>query len=1383
MEVRASLWKTRNLERIFLILIALILSMLFMKLYTVDRQTFAEVPKRLREGTMVNLNAPHVEQNMRVLLQKGYYLEDPQDVDFAVKAISRGFSTAGAPMDNIGELNKKRFSINAAEAYRLGGQSYKKRATLSRYLIGYTYEDSLLYDREAKSPVAFPSTIDVEMGKYSISGEITREEDQPASNVLVRLNMVVPQDSLYNKDIIDELHFEIVGSGALKKVYLNDSSGHRSLQTIIAYVRTDANGKFAFTSLADNKAFEILPLRPGYQFGPPKGVEVLDENTEFTFRELPHTLKLFATRDFNNLKKEKSLIVRMPDVVTQWYQIIAISFLISFFLVHLLLSFKFPEADQLILPVLMLLTGLSFLTLLSLQDPLRDRFLAKNTFGYFIGGMAGICVMLLFDLKRFTTDSGLFRWFAFKNNERAANGWPWAAAATCLLVLTLFFGSGPEGSGVKVNLLGFQPSEVVKYLLIIFLAGFFTTNEKFISEYATWRKRGTFFGVALVTILAVILLFLMLGDLGPAMVVCFTFIILFSFSRGDFIYSVAAVVLYVAAIWLLKNVWLATGILIALIVLTSLFIRKGLSESSVMTLVIMAGFLLLDKIPYLAKVIPGPMQRLVDRKAIWQDPWNNEVFGGDHIANAIWGMASGGVSGQGIGEGFAKTIPEAHTDMILPSLGEEFGWAGILSIFILFLIYLHRAIIIGRHSGRSFLFYLCAGIGIATFVQFLLIAGGSIGALPLSGVSLPFMSYGGSSLIINMIAAGFLLSASNVAGTKVQMQYISRQQDKNLVPALAAALIGIVLLGVTVSRYLFNSKKWVVQPALVADRSGARIFSYNPRIAILMNRLQAGTLYDRTGKVLATSHPELVARQQAQLMATGLDGAKLNTMLHQRLDRYYPFGEQMFFWVGDMNSGLFMGGTNGYFAEYEHMADLRGFPTPQTSYKVAATRFHEERFLPAKSTEMTVMKRDFSALAPLLLAGINSREVAEFKKKNRDVQMTVDATLQTALQTSLQSLDSLKNSRISVVIMDASNGDVLASAAYPLPPLDEPEKLLLTNAEQNKLPFWLTNSDIGFTHATQPGSTAKLITALAAFNKLGMAAARKVINVRPGDLIRIRSAEPDEVGAITIERGIVRSNNPFFIRLANEMHLEHDMATLYMQAGLFLRGVGGYYYNADLNNTAQQDKWMKLWESTEFRSRKSYNPYNIIATRGRGISGMAWGQGELVASPAAMARVASAIANNGVMIPNRYVFRVADSMLPIKKGVPVAKDPKYAALMMDYMKKQSAPKVDKLGIAVAGKTGTPERIARNKRINDGWYVFFAPKVNGTGNIVTCVRIENCRGSGVAVRLAGSKVIPVLREKGYIKGFEGVPGAQIKTPDSSRRQTTVADTSGITGLPE
>jgi cell division protein FtsI/penicillin-binding protein 2 len=402
---------------------------------------------------------------------------------------------------------------------------------------------------------------------------------------------------------------------------------------------------------------------------------------------------------------------------------------------------------------------------------------------------------------------------------------------------------------------------------------------------------------------------------------------------------------------------------------------------------------------------------------------------------------------------------------------------------------------------------------------------------------------------------------------------------------------------------------------------------------------------------------------------------------------------------------------------------------------------------------MSVYKRDYKELAPLLLAGINSQEVEAFKKQNRDLQLTVDAGLQTGIQRSLQALDSLKDSRISVVIMEDSTGDVLASAMYPLPALEELQELTLGELPREMLSPWFTDKDIGFAHATQPGSTAKLVTALAAFNKLGINASKKTILVRPQDLIRIRSDEPDETGNITIQRAIVKSNNPFFIRLANEESLQEEMATAYLQTGMFLQGVGGYYYQGNLDNTEQLNRWRTLWRNSTFKSRAYYNRNDIRATRGRGISGMAWGQGELIASPAAVARLAAGIANNGKMMPNRFVLKINDSATGTNKPVLIAGDSSYADMLTAYMKQQSAGKKARLGIYVAGKTGTPERIVRDERINDGWYVFFAPKAKGTGHIVTCIRIENCKGSSVAVQLAGSQIIPALIQKGYIKGFE------------------------------
>ncbi len=1308
----------RRSERLFLLLLSVVMLLLFFKLFGVLQNRMEGAEKRIAEGSMVNLNGPEPVKAIKSVLTTGNYDLDRRDVAY-VGGILEARLEQGEVFHNIGELNKKAYYVLADEAFANGGQSFKKRVLLSRQLLGFDAENGIPYDKEKSKPQDFPAQVDLRSGEHSISGEV-KDQDKAVPGVLVKLQMIIPQDST-------------------------------GIEGITAYARTDADGRYAFNNLATDRAYEVLPLRPGFEFGRTQGIAELRGTENFNFSQQPHRLRLLSSRDFNTLKSDGTFIVRSPEEFNNSFYMIAGGFIFAFFFLHFLLSFKAPQADQFLLPILMVLTGLSLLTLLSLQDPLRDRFLAIDTVIYLGIGTFVISVLTFINLRPFNADSKLYRMFVFHKDRSAANGWPWIVLAILLLLSTIILGSGPEGSGVKVNLLGIQPSEIVKYMVLLFLAGFFALNERFIAEYTSWQKRWAFFSFALVSIIVTLLLFLALGDLGPAIVICFTFIILFSFSRGDFMTMASFVGLYIFTSFLVDNVWIVAAITFGLLFGFQFLKRKQASESALMALLVITAFLTIDKIPFLDQVVPGPVERLTDRKAIWNNAWDNEVYGGDQVANGLWAISSGGFAGQGTGEGFAKTIPEAHTDMILPAMGEEFGWAGMVCIFVLFLIYLHRSILIGRQTGNPFLFYLCTGIGICTFIQFLLIVGGSTGALPLSGVSLPFESYGGSSLVINLAAAGFLLSASKLKGTEVQLAYMGKQQDANLVPALAVASIGVLILVVNIGSYALFNHQWIAKPSLVADRSGMRMFSYNPRIGILMRRLESGNIYDRGGRLLATSDPQLVKKQRKLLGAAGAGKYDLDSAMHKRPKRYYPFEAGMFFWTGDANTGIFTGGTNGYFGEYAHAAELRGFEMPITSYNVTASKYREDRFLPRGVKDMAVQQRDFSALKPLLISGLDTAAIAALKRKNRDVRLSVDASLQTRIQQSIAADTALHDNRVSVVILESSTGDVLASAAYPLPEVKNWEQMILSNTEQNRLPGWVTNADPGFTIATQPGSTVKLLTAMASFNKLGAAAAKKSYRVQAHERIRTKGFEPDETGVITLERAIVKSNNVYFIKLANEEHLGEEMANLYLKTGMFLRGVGGYYYERKPVNAAQEKKWFDLWKKTEFNS--PYNPNNAYKHRAKGLSGMSWGQGELISTPAAVARLVSGIANDGNLVPNRFALKISDKPVPVKKGVALTKEPDYATVLRHYMVSQSDAKAWILGMNVAGKTGTPERIWKGKQINDGWYVFFGPKADGKGNTVVSIRIESTRGSSDAVRLAGKHVIPYLLEKGYIKSIK------------------------------
>ncbi|MEP7144123.1 MAG: FtsW/RodA/SpoVE family cell cycle protein, partial [Ferruginibacter sp.] len=538
----------RNIERIFLLIISVVFGFLFYQLFTVLKKDFTEVPRRIGEGTMMNINDSNPGLRINTLLTKGFYFKDNRDIELISSVIEKEYAIHPGLTDNTGELNKSKYNINADDAYSRGGESFKKRVKVSRALLGFSENDTLLFEQERSNPMKLPAVNDIAMGPYKITGSVKNNE-QAVAAVLVRLQMIIPHDSISIADIVESENKIIDFKNGVRKIFVIDSVGNRQLESLVVYARTNGRGDFSFNGLPADRAFEVIPLQPGYQFGRSKGVEKLASDASLSFSQSPHTIKLFSTFDFNTFKKEKSFIVRTPKEAIEWFWIIAIGFPVAFWLLHILLSLRFREADQFILPLLMLLTGFSLITLLSLQDPLRDRFFAKSTLIYFCGGFIVMVILLLFNLRRFTADSWLYRLFVFKNNRLAANGWPWALAATGLLTLTILFGTGPEGSGVKVNLLGFQPSEIVKFLVIIFLAGFFAMNEKFISEYASWKKRFSFFFFALIAIGITILLFLILGDLGPAMVCCFTFIILFSFSRGDFKEMTAAVILYILSIW------------------------------------------------------------------------------------------------------------------------------------------------------------------------------------------------------------------------------------------------------------------------------------------------------------------------------------------------------------------------------------------------------------------------------------------------------------------------------------------------------------------------------------------------------------------------------------------------------------------------------------------------------------------------------------------------------------------------------------------------------------------------------------------------------------------------------------------------------------------
>ncbi|WP_332369193.1 FtsW/RodA/SpoVE family cell cycle protein [Spirosoma telluris] len=1169
------------------VLLVLLLGRLYMNLFPV----LSQAKEAFASGQALPLSAGLKSAAIQRLLSRGNYYSDPKDRALVADSLAAKLRQNGSP-DNLGTLNKRLFSVLAPVAWRsrIGGADFQSRLQLSRQQMGF---DSVLYVRELNNPKPYPATVSTGSGTEAISGRVMRDE-QPMADVLVQLKR---HPATAQPDTLPDQ---------------------------FTYARTDADGKFAFTGLLSGSGYSVVPLKPGFEFGSRRGTSHLTTDQMYTFTARRHQLRLIGSTVYGQLKTDHAFAVRTPTAFTTQFWTIVVLFMLVFWTVQGFWDIRHFQPDPLLLPILMLLTGISVLTLLAIQDPLQDMLYAWQTLQGIALGLIGMTILSQLNIGRFYAD-WRFDWlFTFRNRASVRlSGWTWLVLAVGLATLTLVVGSGPEGSGVRVNLsilgLTFQPSEITKYLLLIFFAGFFAANEQQIRQLPDlrWRFRVSFGALAGAGLL--MLLYLLLGDMGPALVVCFTFLLFYSIARGNLPLTLATGLGYGIALWLLPG-WIAT--LLSLVVLAGYMYWQGearsrtglgwaalLTEAPVLLLLVMAMFAFGDQLPFVGS-------RLADRKAMWLNPWNNDVYGGDHLAHSFWALASGGWTGQGLGKGFANAMPAAHTDMILPSVGEELGGLGVVSVFLLVGILLHRTLLHARRAGQPFSFFLVAGIAIATGVQFLIIASGSIGLLPLTGISVPFLSYGKISLIINLMAMGVVFGVAHRPGQLSQRQYLEKHYDVVLMAGIAGFLIGIlVLIGRLLPIVGWRGNEYIVRPARVVTRNGDPVYSYNPRIERLTRVLAAGTVYDRNGLVLATSSSGLVTQQLARLRQSGLKSDQIETLTQKRLQRYYPFGEHLFFWTGDLNTQLFWGQSNGYYAEATHFSELRGFNSHPRKTTLVATDYRADRFSPTVQQTRTLSVYDYSELAPALRAGIDSREVAERKAKNRDLHLSVNAELQVALQKALAQSD-YNTKRIAVVVLDAASGDVLASAIHPLPNLKTPEVMLLSDRDRLELPYLVTERDLGMTYPTAPGSTAKILTAMAAFNKLGSSASAVRYPISCEEIIRRGTRESEPCGELVdMRKAIVRSSNVYFIRAANDNALDNELTDLYLATGMNVDMIGGYSFS-DTHTDAERVQIRQHWRDSSFVVRRKLYQSTQYPRRYRSeFSGLAWGQGQLTTPP------------------------------------------------------------------------------------------------------------------------------------------------------------------------
>ena len=374
---------------------------------------------------------------------------------------------------------------------------------------------------------------------------------------------------------------------------------------------------------------------------------------------------------------------------------------------HVAIAFLAPHADQVMLPVVALLNAVGLVVIYRLDlaerpgyGPLAERQMLWSLVGV---GLMVLTLIVIRDHKSLSRYSYLL-----------------GLVGLILLALPLVWPQPPGYEEARIWLwlgpFSIQPGEFSKILLLIFFAQLLAQKR---ALFTVAGKR--FLGMT----------FPRIRDLAPILTVWAIAILIMGISN-DF----GPALLLFATV--LGMVYFATGRA------SWLFIGVGL--------VAVGGY-----------AVYQVSSKIQERVANFIDPFADFDGIGNQPANALIGLSWGGITGTGLGYGHPELVPVAHSDYILAAIGEELGFVGIAAVLCLFAVFITRGFRTAMQARDSYGKLLASGLALTIAIQIFVVAGGVSAMMPMTGLTTPFMSAGGSSVMANYILLGLLLRISNSA--------------------------------------------------------------------------------------------------------------------------------------------------------------------------------------------------------------------------------------------------------------------------------------------------------------------------------------------------------------------------------------------------------------------------------------------------------------------------------------------------------------------------------------------------------------------------------------------------------------------------------------------